>query len=519
MATTLEGPGGSYVYIKQNGSALQFSYDQSSWNELSIPCFISNTNTSTGFFKVKFITDITLTSAYDYLLCLSDKIQIGSETLNNDGSRPKIIIDGVNNYHGFIQNFNNVNGYNDIYVFNLEVYSINGSTLLSENGWLCQSYFGVSAQNNCIINCYSDGNIGDQDGGIIGSYAGSGSGADLKLIGCSSSGAISGNSSGGILGWRVGYNGGSITCDSCWSTGIISGNLSGGISGGESTNINITNCYSSGFITGTSAGGIAGSGCNSANIQKCYSQGNINGSSSGGIIGGDSLNIVINNCYSLGDINGSSNAGGISGSNPTSYSITHCYTSGSITTSKGFIIGNNITIPSNCFSEASVSSSGWNSTNANTVLLGIPNSIIGTTWVNTYSNQPYELLAMGYTPYSLTNINVNLLQLQRTNSYTITAGSSTTSAIISGKSYTILQNPYTSISINSTTGVINTTNNTVAGIYTFYIRNTGSYNMSVFILTINSIPQFVNNNVSLMTVRTSRTTRNVYSPAGKFSVY
>ena len=82
-------------------------------------------------------------------------------------------------------------------------------------------------------------------------------------------------------------------------------------------------------------------------------------------------------------------------------------------------------------------------------------------------------------------------ELNRSFATTLAAGTATTAAIISGKSYTVLQiaggNPelYSSITIDATTGVISTTGAMKPGeMYTIYLRNTGSYNITVVVLTI-----------------------------------
>jgi len=86
------------------------------------------------------------------------------------------------------------------------------------------------------------------------------------------------------------------------------------------------------------------------------------------------------------------------------------------------------------------------------------------------------------------------------NNETITAGNTTNGAILTGKSYTILHIDRTTeedddnsddedyidetITIDSSTGEINTTSSTPIGIYTIYIRNTGSYNITIYTLIV-----------------------------------
>jgi hypothetical protein len=95
---------------------------------------------------------------------------------------------------------------------------------------------------------------------------------------------------------------------------------------------------------------------------------------------------------------------------------------------------------------------------------------------------------MGYTPYTINNISVSgeVPSLVVTSSETINTNSSTIPAITSGKSYTILEKSGgdSTITINLTSGVISTTSSTTPDVYTLYIRNTGSYNISTFFLTV-----------------------------------
>lgn len=96
---------------------------------------------------------------------------------------------------------------------------------------------------------------------------------------------------------------------------------------------------------------------------------------------------------------------------------------------------------------------------------------------------------MGYTPYLITNISEN--NLIRIASSTINQGDSTNSAIkTNGPFYTFLEDYSTpfQININNATGVISTTPSTPIGTYTLYIYNTGRYNISAYILTVESSP-------------------------------
>ena len=118
-------------------------------------------------------------------------------------------------------------------------------------------------------------------------------------------------------------------------------------------------------------------------------------------------------------------------------------------------------------------------------MTGTPTLTIGTTWIATTINQPYELNGFGYSPYSINNIDLLFSpNLNQTYSQTIDAGNSTYNAIISGKNYTILSVSQPSITINNTTGSISSSISTPSNIYTVYIRNNGSYHITTVTLTI-----------------------------------
>ncbi len=506
--TSLSASGGSTIYIAQNGLNVEYSYNSTSWTQITWPCTITNSNTAAGNVIVLFTTDITLSTTNDFFSCNSGYIQFGSTSLNTDGSRPTITI-ATDYYDGLIQNGNNsTTGNRNIYIYNLFVDGTGYGTQIGA-GWLCKKYFGKGTINNYVINCSSSGDI--NGGGILGDYAGTGSGAQLYVIGCSSDGSINNTAAGGIVGAYIGSDSGTVEITSCWSTGVISQSDAGGIVGSyaafSSGSVSISSCYSTGIITGRDAGGIVGSfqAVNGTiSIEKCYSNGSIAGTNAGGICGSNiisgtaSQTCSISNCYTTGDINGSLNAGGIIGrqanttTGPVILSITYCYTTGSTGTNKGYIIGGSTSIPAQNYSEAYNSSSGWSTSHAASVLTNGPASSpgVGSAWVSTAIAQPYELKDMGYTPYSV--VNISSTNMVRTGATTISAGNSTTTAgVISGLSYTILQTTggdsgsYSTIAINTTTGIISTTKYTVPGIYTLYIRNTGSsYNITTITLTV-----------------------------------
>ncbi len=442
-ATTITADGQTeIVYFRSSGLSVEYKINNGPYNGFSLPVTIVNSNTPYPL-KVLFENDITIQSPIFYFICGSAGIQFGSSSLNNDGTRPIITIDGVSNYPGFIQNGTSLSpGNHNIYIYNLVVNSINSSTLVNDGGWIGQAYFANASSNNFIINCSSNGPIIDAGGGIVGGYSAF-NGGNLTIIGCSSSGN-SATYSGGIVGFYAGRNGGTVQCEECWSTGLIGSgsNFAGGIvgfaAGQNGGNITILNCYSSGFIS-VSGGGIFGDTASSN--------------------GGTTFAI---NCYSVGTTATIGN--GIYGSSPqVGASTTNCY------------IGNG----------------SWDTATANTQLTGFPvsPSLIGTTWVYSGINQPYILRNMGYNPYTITNIVSGLTPtLNKTFSQTINAGSSTSTAIVSNKSYTILQITPSepTITINSVTGVISTTSGTPGNTYNIIVQNDGSYNISTFTLTINN---------------------------------
>ena len=479
ITTTIAGDGGSNVYIRQFEGSNEYSFDQINWLLFNTPTTVINTDPSAGILTVELLSDFDLINDSDYFICGSSHIQFGSSSLKEDGSRPIITIDGVTGYPGLIQNGTETNdGNSNINVYNLVVDVSNGSTLVGNGGWLGQEYFGRDASDNYIINCSSTGPISNESGGIAGRRAGSGAGASLTIIGCSSSGEID-NEAGGIAGRLAGENGGSIRCESCWSTGFI-GTEGGGITGEDTENATILNCYSTGEIDNES-GGICGQDCENSTITGCYSTGLI-GAQAGGIVGEYASGVTITNCYSLGSIG--SDAGGIIGPTEGTNTITNCYTAGTVTDDLGYIIGDSTEIPLTCFSEAFTNAPGgtWNSANADTALITI------FTWVPSIVNQPYELFNMGYTPYTIANIDISgSPMLKRRVSSSLTAGSSTAGAIVTDKAYTILaisDGGMSSITIDATTGVISTTGSTAPGIYTIYLRNTGSYNITEYELTV-----------------------------------
>ena len=511
-------PGGTTVYIRQAavGQVVAYSIDQVNWNEMYWASYIQNTDTAAGVLTIEFITDITIDATIGgnngYLVCASDNIQIGSRILKPDGTRPVITIDGVTNYPGFIRNgLNGLNGYNNVYVMNLEIRSTGVTDLENGGGWFGQGHFGnnTTAASNVFVNCHSTGIVTNNSGGIVGHYCG-----PVKCVGCSSSGLIH-EFGGGIIGSNSPSSNGQLRCESCWTTGDI-GHAAGGVTGRSTGAAVIINCYSSGVIA-ENAGGISGhetgtnGGGDTYTVSDCYSTGIIN-DLGGGIIGSDSGAVIVTNCYSLGAIlaTGGGILGRVPSSNSTNKSITNCYTTGTTQHAHGYIVSNytnvntNLTVHTgtitlaNNYSESANASSGWTNARANTVLTGVPVSSsapVGVKWVYAGNNTPYELYMMGHTPYPRTVVSgvPTSPAIVRLFSATASAGTSTASALITtGRSYSILQiaisggsvGSYPTITMNATTGAITATRETATGTYTITLRNNGSYHITLYELTV-----------------------------------
>lgn len=476
------------------------------------------------YLQIVFTTDITLTQNNQYFICDTDYILFGKTSLNADGSRPTINISNVTNYPGFIQNGTNINpGNNYITVTNINVVS-NGSTLAIRGGWIGQEYYSRAASNNWFINCSTNGDILEACGGIVGASAAKLNG-NIRLLYCNSSGNIIGTTAGGIVGnnagegdpLNIGVSGGSVGIDQCSSSGTIIGSDAGGIIGANaglyagafSGNCTVTNCYSSGNIQGLNAGGIVGKETQGrVNLNSCYSIGNIIGDQAGGIFGSLAGNIGpaarCFNCYSTGTI--SDNGGGIFGSGFNSPAIIafNCYTSGtSVINTGGIFAGLNTdnTYGANNYSETNNGNSdGWKDSNANTYLTGAPiiGQPLGTNWVSLGTDTSYNLLNMGFTPYSINNIefNSNIFSFTTTYSVTVAKGNGSIPSVLpSGYTYSPISingDFYTAIyqiTINPSTGQILTTAATPIGVYNIYLKNQiNPYSITEIILTVEDAP-------------------------------
>lgn len=471
--TTISAASGDIIYLSQSapGSTVSYKINDGSFQSIGTwPVTLVNSDLSlSGYIKVNFETDITFNAGLGgtncYFICGSTYIQIGNDQLNTNGTRTKITIDGIVNYPGLVKNGDsNTNGKNYITIKNIGVEVANGSTLVNGGGWIGQIYFSKRISNNSFVNCYSTGNISEAGGGIVGSYAGSYVG-QITIYNCYSTGAI-GLNAGGICGTYSGSSSGYIFVQSCFSTGNI-GQYAGGIFGANTAfsdgNAISIYCYSTGDIVGSAAGGIYGiyvaESAGSCNTMSCYSTGNIVGNGSGGIFGGYAIfdtsdgRCSATNCFSLGIISGL-NAGGIYGqytnfniSFDASATATNCFMK-----STGSIFGSSSRgTTTNCGS----GNGSWTDSVVNTFLTGTPPSFtnIDLTWVRTDGpNTPYKLLNMGYSPYSRS--------LVTTFKESVTTGSSSSSALVSGHTFKIVTidgndpSTYTGITIDENTGAI-----------------------------------------------------------------
>lgn len=481
--TSILGNGATQtIYISENAGTIFYRINNGSNNQISSwPATVTNTNPgSSSILKILFETNITLTSALHFFVCGSQYLQFGSTSLNSNGTRYQIIIDGVSNYPGLIRNgIGGISGVSNIFVYNLQV-SSNGSTLADYGGWIGQTYFGDSSSENYIVNCSSDGDISNFSGGIVGAAAGGSIGGSLTIRGCSSHGTI-GSYAGGIAGNAAGASYGSITCEKCWSEGDIgleAGGIYGSYGGTNRASALALSCYSLGTIISTGGGifgAYGGESIGQATAQNCYSRGQIQ-ANSGGIFG-------INAAFNLGTTN-----------------ATNCYSLGNIATSGNGIYGTGKDI-TNSFTTSCYSANGsWSDSTANSSLTGFPTSSnAGSTWVRITSNTPYLLNGFGYTPYTNTIIDSTSQPIQ-SYSQSVEKGQTTVEALnsdASGNAFAILDTSggdaasRATITMNIQTGAIRTTSATKAGTYTILLYSIGSYNITLFYLTVTEIANLV----------------------------
>jgi hypothetical protein len=487
--STIQGNGGTNVYLKQNGSDVQHSDDQVNWDTIVFPCSVQNTNTTLGMLTIIFTTDIILSTSDSYFECISSHIQFGKSTLNDDGTRPTITINGIIGYFGLISN---ITQYSYVTIINLHIDG-SSSTLGSNSGWVAGQNFGQGVTNNIIKNCSSEGNINASfAGGIVGAYTGS-NGGNVQIIGCSSNGTISGtNRTGGIVGRYCAQNGGTVIIDRCYSKGNIGiggTNGAGGIAGnncGDNGTVIITNCYSEGNIgggTGGITGLFTGSNSGTVTIEKCYSTGPINGG--GGIVAPESNSLVtVTNCFSTGPISG----GGIYGSNAGGKAF-NCYTSGVCGVNGGIFEGSSSDNPSGSSNNFSQKTGTWGTSNAKIYLQGVPSATQhGTVWSEPVIGNSFILSNSGYTPYS-----INLVDAATS---TIQPGGATAPPIVPGyTTFVILEingesrlPNFSYIDVNSN-GEITADATTPVGTYTIFVYSSKNpYSVTEYELTLEEAP-------------------------------
>ncbi|WP_418264669.1 hypothetical protein [Flavobacterium faecale] len=269
---------------------------QSTLNSYTWPVTI-NGGTSGSPIVITLGEDVTLNSSLNYFI-------LNGNYINFNGNDYKINISGVSFYNGLIKNgsyesswvedpndpFNYiqqitiVNGFSNIYIYNLTINAIN-SDLASGAGWIGQSAFSINATNGVFENCRSNGPIRQGSGGIVGERTG------VTVKKSSFLGTQIGGYAGGIFGERS-----SGTAIDCYSAAPNLGNRGGGIFGGNAVNATATNCYSLSTIVDNS-GGIFGGFSSNCNASNCYSLGTI-GTNAGGVYGGNSSGGTATNCYS-----------------------------------------------------------------------------------------------------------------------------------------------------------------------------------------------------------------------------
>ena len=485
--TTINGSNET-VSISFNGSNLIYTQNGINTSILLFPISISNTDSSgSSTLTIQLSTDINFNNANEYF-----NINTGYITIN--GNNKIVSLNSIIEYDGLIRMISS-SGIPNVNIQNLNI-NCNTSSLSPNKGWF------LANSNNIIsiTNCSSNGPIGYENGGIIGSFCNgitiqncSSSGDitsrgggitgiscnSITISGCSSTGNIV-EDSGGIMGNGCG-NITSCSIVSCYSTGNI-GNMSGGIIAPNCKNINISNCFSNGNIS-SNAGGICGPFATSCNISNCYSTGII-GENSGGICSDNSDGVTILNCYSTGDINPSnltsSTSGGICSLYYINLTIKNCYTSGNglhgivciVPATPGtdnFSITDPGTTSSslgeNNYSEAYNNGSGWSDSNSNSST----NSSNGLTQVSSFFNKSTM------TWYSLNNgrpySNVNNIPYSNVSSITPISGAATGNETITissnGSNFSYIKNDIITPIVSFP---ISITNSNTSGTYTLTIQ-------------------------------------------------
>ncbi len=415
------------LYIRQNGSNIQYSPDNSNWTTISSwPVTVNNTTPAIGtILNVLFTTDITTTNTMFRFIAgtsyitfdgLNNTLTLNNVTINinifNSNSKHTIkikdfIATGTGLITAFCENFgsniNSIPGFNP----NINFCSIENCNIYNV-GPLGNQGSGIMANNGYAIirNCNLYNILKDADGGsICGSDFASNNGVGIiencyyQLSAISRSGIYS------ICGSNAGNSGGSVTISNC--AVVYSPGTSGRPSivnnrfGSNTNNVcSVSNCYTIGInqiragegaICGSNAGFTNNASYNPiVNITNCYMLSLSNGQAiditGGGIIGRadtPSTNIPtvnVSNCYSYANYRSGFNNGIAAPGGLYSYNVTNCYA-----------VNTGLT--------------NWSDASANSLLTGFPTSFYsnnpGTTWAKVVNNTttPYVLSAFNSAIY------------------------------------------------------------------------------------------------------------------------
>ena len=500
MATTISAAPTSTVQIKDSGvGAWQFRVDAGSQSNITGPCTVTNTAPGSGTLKVQFEGNLTINNTNLYFICGSANIQFGNTSRNSDGTRPTFTVD-VASYAGLFQNGTVVSatGKNNISIQNLVV-NLGTGSLATGAGQIGQGGYSRGGANCTIINCSTTGSIPASGGGITGQNTCIDNGS-LTIERCNNTGTCVGPQSGGIVGANTCAQSGTtntLIIRNCSHVGTL-GNSCGGIVGGGSAvnagnTIQVINCQSSGDIIGTvNAGGIfgssAGASLGTAFASNCYFTGNLNGATTGGIFGGSAGIATACNCQTTGSI---VNGGGIFGSNMASTANAfNCQTTGAKSGFGGGIFQNSAldskSGSANLYSEANNGSSGWKTSNASNVLLGVPNpptTQVGSNWAALTVNSAQVLSSSGQTPYSI--------ELVNTQSNSVDQGGTTAGPIVPGyTTFSVLD--YVDVSGAEITidgqGQITVASSTTPGTQTLSVQSsTNPQSITTYTLTVNAV--------------------------------
>lgn len=282
--TTISGSQGTTMYMRLNGSTIQYSTDSTFStgvnNVNTWPITLTNSTASpTSAFTLKLVSNLTIgTGITGTPSATTGNIIIGTNQITIDGDFYGVTINGLTNYTGFIRNGTGTNALSNITISKLGVKSsgstLNGSSSASGTaGWIGQTAFGrntgitVSPKTqitSLIERCWVYGPVSDGAGGIVGSESG-----NIKIINCYNSyqdptnpttTAVIGAKAGGLTGGKCNY----IWVTQCYVWGVTqtSANPGGGIVGdgllGGGTVSFIENCYCLFGAIATNAGGYVG---------------------------------------------------------------------------------------------------------------------------------------------------------------------------------------------------------------------------------------------------------------------